>query len=113
MGRSRDYSEATAQAIDAEIKHLIDEAFSKAEHLLNEGRDKVEKIALALLEFETLDASHVIDIVKYGEMKNPPPAPNPPPVPDELKKKDVSKAVEKEEPMGNGPIPGEVVGAPA
>jgi hypothetical protein len=46
-------------------------------------------------------------------MKNPPPAPNPPPVPDELKKKDVSKAVEKEEPMGNGPIPGEVVGAPA
>jgi cell division protease FtsH len=112
-GKSRAYSESTAQLIDAEIKFLIDNAFNTADRLLNEGRDKVELIALALLEFETLDASHVKDLVEHGEMKDPPPAPKPPPVPDELKKKEVTKALEKEDKPSNGPLPGEVIGAPA
>ncbi len=113
FGKSRDYSEATAQAIDAEIKKLIDDAYAKAEKLLNEGRDKVELIAMALLEFETLDASHVRDLVEFGEMKDPPPAPKPPPIPDELAKKDAAKSATKEETPDDGAIPGEVVGAPA
>ena len=113
FGKSRDYSEATAQAIDAEIKMLIDDAYAKAEKLLREGRDKVELIAMALLEFETLDASHVRDLVEFGEMKDPPPAPKPPPVPDELAKKDAAKSATKEETPDDGAIPGEVVGAPA
>ncbi len=113
FGKSRDYSESTAQAIDAEIKKLIDDAYSKAERLLNEGRDKVELIAMALLEYETLDASHVRDLVEFGEMKDPPPASKPPPIPDELAKKDAAKSASKEETPGDGTIPGEVVGAPA
>lgn len=113
FGRSRDYSESTAQAIDAEIKFLIDEAFAKAQLLLNAGRDKVELIAMALLEFETLDASHVKDLVEFGEMKNPPPAPKPPPIPDKLAKKEAAKNASKEEFKGDGTLPGEVVGAPA
>lgn len=113
FGKSRDYSESTAQAIDAEIKKLIDDAYSKAERLLLEGRDKVELIAMALLEFETLDASHVRDLVEFGEMKDPPPAPKPPPIPDELAKKDATKSASKEETPDDGTIPGEVVGAPA
>jgi cell division protease FtsH len=113
FGKSRDYSESTAQAIDAEIKKLIDDAYSNAERLLNEGRDKVELIAMALLEFETLDASHVRDLVEFGEMKDPPPAPKPPPIPDELAKKDSAKSASKEESPDDGTIPGEVVGAPA
>ena len=111
-GRRTNYSESTAQVIDEEIKRFIDEAYDTATRILNEGRDKVELIAKALLEFETLDAAHLKDIIDFGEMRNPPSAPKPPPVPDELKKKPVSKTAEEDRPEGPGPIPG-AIGAPA
>jgi cell division protease FtsH len=111
-GRRTNYSESTAKIIDEEIKRFIDDAYDIATRVLNEGRDKVELIAKALLEFETLDAAHLKDIIDFGEMRNPPTAPKPPPVPDELKKKPVSKATEEDRPEGPGPIPG-AVGAPA
>jgi cell division protease FtsH len=82
MTKSRNYSEETARVIDAEIKRFIDDAYQTAERILNEGRDKVELIAKALLEFETLDASHLKDLIEFGEMKDPPSAPKPPPVPE-------------------------------
>ncbi len=111
-GRRANYSESTARIIDEEIKHFIDNAYSIATRILTEGRDKVELIAKALLEFETLDAAHIRDIIDFGEMRDPPSAPKPPPVPDELKKKPVPKATEEDRPEGPGPIPG-AVGAPA
>ena len=111
-GRRTNYSESTAKIIDEEIKRFIDGAYAIATRILNEGRDKVELIAKALLEFETLDASHLKDIIDHGEMRNPPSAPKPPPVPDELKKKPVIKATEEDRPEDLGPIPG-ALGAPA
>lgn len=113
FGRSRDYSEATAQAIDAEIKQLIHDAYDKAEQLLIAGRDKIELIANALLEFETLDAQHVKDLVDFGHMNNPPPSIKPPPMPDEMTKKDSARKDVKEEQKDDGTMPGEVVGQPA
>jgi cell division protease FtsH len=112
MAKSRNYSEETARIIDSEIKHFIDEAYATAERILTEGRDKVELIAKALLEYETLDASHLRDLIEFGEMKDPPSAPKPPPVPDEFKKKPAAKSTEEDRPDEDGPIPG-VVGAPA
>ncbi len=112
MTKSRNYSEETARVIDAEIKRFIDDAYAIAERILNEGRDKVELIAKALLEFETLDANHLRDIIEFGEMKDPPSAPKPPPVPEEFKKKPVSKNSEEDQPDDDGPIPG-AVGAAA
>ena len=112
MNKSRNYSEDTAKVIDAEIKKFIDDAFNEATRILNENRDVVEKIALALLEYETLDASHLKDIIDHGEMKNPPSAPKPPPVPDEMSKKPSAKKAESERPEDDGPLPG-AVGAPA
>jgi cell division protease FtsH len=112
MAKSRNYSEETARIIDAEIKRFIDDAYQTAERVLNEGRDKVELIAKALLEYETLDASHLKDLIEFGEMKDPPSAPKPPPVPEEFKKKTAPKASEEDQPEDNGPIPG-AVGATA
>jgi len=112
MTKSRNYSEETAKVIDAEIKKFIDNAFNEATRILTANRDVVEKIALALLEYETLDASHLRDIIDHGEMKNPPSAPKPPPVPDSMSKKPAPKKVENERPEDDGPIPG-AVGAPA
>ncbi len=88
MSRSREYSEATAQQIDAEVKSIIDEAYNRAKDILEKHRDHVKKIAEALLEYETLDAEHVREIVQYGELRNPPkkvvsaPPPLPPPPSD-------------------------------
>ena len=113
MSRSRNYSEDTARVIDVEIKRFIDEAFDQASEMLTENRETVERIANALLEFETLDGIHVKDLIEHGTMRNPPSAPKPPPVPEEFRKKGAPKAAEEDKPDEGGPLPGEVVGAPA
>jgi len=86
------YSEATAQEIDKEVRALCDNAYTRATELITGNRDKLEAIAKALLEYETLDGSQIRDIIQYGCMKNPPPPPTgsgnapaiePPPHPDE------------------------------
>ncbi len=86
VSSGRGYSEATAQKIDAEVKRLIDEAYATATRLIVENRDKLNVIAEALLEFETLDRGHIDEIMEHGELKNPPSSPTPPDIPDEPKK---------------------------
>jgi len=91
IGKNRDYSEATAQEIDKEVRALCDNAYLRAKEMLTEHRAKLEAIAKALLEFETLDGAQVRDIIEFGSMKNPPPLPGaengprtePPPHPNE------------------------------
>ena len=110
--RRANYSEETSRVIDSEIKRFIDEAFDTATRVLTESRDKVELIANALLEYETLDANHLKDLIEHGEMKDPPSAPKPPPVPEKLAKKSERKTNESGQADDDGPIPG-AVGATA
>jgi cell division protease FtsH len=97
-GGGRTYSEDTAQKIDREVRRIIDTAYKKAKDLLIKHRDKLDIIAKALLEFETLDGNHIRDIMEHGEMKSPPSSPTPPEPPaqaptstpkEEKKEKDV------------------------
>jgi cell division protease FtsH len=113
ISRPRNYSEDTARLIDAEIKRFIDEAYQHATEILTENRAKVELIAKALLEFETLDAEQIRDLIETGEMRNPPSSPKPPALPEEYRKKDAPKPKDGGTPEDNGPLPGTVVGAPA
>ncbi len=76
MMRSKEYSETTAQAIDSEIKRIIDEGYNTAKSLIESHRDKLELIAKALLEYETLDGQQVSDIVKSGTFTPPPVKPS-------------------------------------
>jgi cell division protease FtsH len=112
-GRRSNYSGHTARLIDEEIKRFIDEAYQQAEEILTENRAKVELIAKALLEFETLDAQQIRDLIETGEMRNPPSSPKPPALPEEYRKKDAPKPKDGGTPEDNGPLPGTVVGAPA
>ncbi len=57
--RPRSFSEASAVAIDAEIKKIITTCYDEAKRLLQDNREKVERIAKALLKYEVLDASDV------------------------------------------------------
>jgi cell division protease FtsH len=79
MGRDivqrKDYSEFTAQEIDAEVKRIINEAYTVSKNIIDTNRDKLEIIANALLEFETLDGEQVSEIVRTGTFMPPPPAP--------------------------------------
>ena len=79
MIRSKDYSEQTAEDIDAEVKRLIDEAYRVAKGLIDENRDKLEMIATALLEYETLEGYQVEEIIRTGRFTPPPPTPQLPP----------------------------------
>jgi cell division protease FtsH len=72
MTRGRDYSEATAQKIDAEVKQLIDTAYERARQLLLKHRAELDFIAKGLLEYETLDGSHIKEIMEHGKIMNPP-----------------------------------------
>src|SRR5690606_39051201 len=68
---SRSVSEATQQKVDAEIRRILDEQYALARRLIEENRDKLEVMAQALLEWETLDADQVNDIME-GNPPRPP-----------------------------------------
>jgi cell division protease FtsH len=55
MSELRDYSEEMAQRIDEEIRQILDDAYQQAVDILTEQRDKLTRLAEALLEVETLD----------------------------------------------------------
>lgn len=63
LGRDRDYSEEIAKAIDQEIRKTIDDSYQRAQDILEKERDKLESIAQALLEKETLDAYEIKELV--------------------------------------------------
>ena len=74
MVRHKEYSENTARDIDAEVKRIIDESYKRARDLIYEHREKLELVAQNLLEFETLDALQVQEILQTGKLTPPPPA---------------------------------------
>jgi cell division protease FtsH len=69
-------SESTMQQVDAEIRRIIDQQYALARRLLDENRDKVEAMTRALLEWETIDADQIDDIMA-GRPPRPPKEPQP------------------------------------
>ncbi len=80
ISQNKTYSEQTSQQIDAEVRRLIDEGYQLAKGLIEENRDKLDLIANALLEYETLHGKQVEDIVRTGKFTpaEPPPDVDPP-----------------------------------
>ncbi len=60
----REYSEKTAETIDAETKHILDDAYQATHRIITENREKVETIAKALLKFETLSGEEVNALIR-------------------------------------------------
>jgi cell division protease FtsH len=63
IARHKDYSEETAQAIDDEVKNILDECLNAATDILTEHRDQVETLTKALVEKETLSDAEVREVV--------------------------------------------------
>jgi cell division protease FtsH len=78
LGRSitthKNVSEATMQKVDAEIRRIIDAQYGVARKIIEDERDKVEKMAKTLLQWETLEADQVADIMAGREPRPPKPA---------------------------------------
>ena len=54
VNRQKNMSNETAQAIDSEIRRIVEQGYDRAKHLLEEHREQLETLAKALLEYETL-----------------------------------------------------------
>jgi cell division protease FtsH len=84
LGRSvtvhKNVSETTMQKVDAEIRRIVDQQYQLARNLIEQHRDKVETMAKALLEWETLDSDQINDIMEGRAPRPPKPAqpPSPP-----------------------------------
>ncbi|MEP6709464.1 MAG: ATP-dependent zinc metalloprotease FtsH [Verrucomicrobiota bacterium] len=111
ISRARDYSEATAEEIDREVRSLLDEAYETAKKTLLKHRDKLEVIAKALLEYETLDGTQIKEIIEHGRLINPPPGP-PPSAGQKMQPEKPPKQV-VQAPDVTPPLPGGLSGAPA
>jgi len=81
LGRSvtktTNMSEATMQKVDSEIRKIIDEQYAVARNILEANRDKAEIMTKALLEWETIDADQINDIIE-GRPPRPPKVPQSP-----------------------------------
>ncbi len=68
LGRDRDYSEEIAKSIDQEIRKTIDDCYQRAQDILEKESSKLELIAQALIERETLDSDEIKALVEGREL---------------------------------------------
>jgi cell division protease FtsH len=73
MGHGREFSETMAERVDAQVRSLIEQAHNEAYEVINANRDVLDKLALELLEKETLDHLQLEDI--FRDVKKLPPRP--------------------------------------
>jgi cell division protease FtsH len=105
--RHQTYSEATAQIIDAEVRRIVEECYQRARQILLDNKDKLIALAEALLEYETLDAQQVDEILKTGKLTPPSKPPRSRPTAPAVAEQPAVKPVE------DFPPAGDVQGAPA
>jgi cell division protease FtsH len=101
---AKDYSEDTARQIDAEVRTIVLGCYERGKQLLTENKDALQRVADALVEYETLDAEDVNILLQGGALtrERPPPRVTAPPKSPEKKDKrkilDALEAIPKMEP---------------
>lgn len=73
MGHGRDFSERIAERVDAQVRALIEQAHNEAYQVINANRDILDRLALLLLEKETLDHLELADL--FSDVEKLPPRP--------------------------------------
>ena len=67
----KDYSEKTSETIDREVKRILEDAYERAKEMIGQNKTKLERIAQALLKYETLDTDDVTLILDGGTLDKP------------------------------------------
>ena len=108
INHQRNYSEEVASEIDKEVRKYMEEAYEACRKIITENRDKLELIAQALMERETLTAKELEELLTTGSITDPDdkdeddkpqsgtPAVTPLPVEQAEKPEAVAKETEKE-----------------
>jgi cell division protease FtsH len=68
LAQHRDFSEETAKQIDSEVRRIVSTGYDHAKRVIEENRDTLERIALALLDREVLDASELKLIIEGKQL---------------------------------------------
>ena len=71
MSQRKHVSEQTAEEIDREVRAIIDSCYQRAKQILEDNRDKLDLMAEALMQYETIDADQIDDIMA-GHKPRPP-----------------------------------------
>ena len=72
LNNQRNYSEEVASEIDKEVRRIMEDAYEACRQIITENHDKLELIANALLERETLTAAELEELMRTGKLPNPP-----------------------------------------
>jgi cell division protease FtsH len=107
--RSQHISEDTARRVDAAISEIINGQYKRAEQIIADHRDALDKVAAALLEHETIEGRHVLEILKDGAIKSPIITVKPPKLPPT----DAAKTADKPSPQVSGGHAGAPAPSPA
>lgn len=91
MMHHNEYSNETAKKIDQEVANIINNAYQRATKTIKENKDKLEKIALYLLERESLSSDDINEILAGNDLK---------PIVDEEKPKKKKKTTEEDDDNG-------------
>ena len=81
VARQQNVSEETARKIDGEIRRLVEGGYQEAKRILTERREDLERLAKALLEYETLTGEEIMTVLRGDKLERPvdmPPPPAPP-----------------------------------
>jgi cell division protease FtsH len=70
-GGNAHYSEDTSREIDQEVRDILDKAYETAKQLLEDNRDILEAMKDALMEYETIDADQVDDLMARRKVRPP------------------------------------------
>ena len=103
--RTENVSEETARRIDVEIQRIVSEQFERAKKIIGEHRSALDKIAEALLEHETIEGRHVLEILEFGEIRSPIAASFVGKVSDKPEEKKAADKPATSEGLGAGPAP--------
>src|SRR5581483_8607358 len=81
--RNQDHSEETSRKIDAEIRKIVDTGYKRAQEIVAKHRDELDRVAEALLRWETITGEEVVALVngKTALELRPEPLPAPAPAP--------------------------------
>jgi cell division protease FtsH len=100
--RSQHISEETARKVDAAISDILHSQYNRAQQIITEHRSALDKIGAALIEHETIEGKHVLEIVNHGEIRTPIINVKPPKLPSADAGKPADRPATKEAPGAPG-----------
>lgn len=76
MTKTKNMSDKTAEMVDGEVRRIVDTAFARAKELLTKHRDQLDRVAGALLEYETLTGDEIKTLMSGSNLDRPEPSPD-------------------------------------